>query len=332
VVQKAIQRSERGAFEDRCPERRPPFTLASAAGFTAEVAPIIVERMPRALALMMLAAAGCTAASARVRDPSPVQPTVTAPVQLRLTLDEGSTWRRTREAFAGDVGGHSLRFELTSALALRPMGAGRVSATETIERLSFARDGERGPLPPGTHGAIGTRTHLVLDDRNEVVEAPRIEGHGGRLLRATLLAAIEALRVQLPEGEVRGGDRWSAPRVTLSPEGLRGITVDVDRTFVLVDVEGDRARVGWEGRIAVRPFAAMGGRIEGRGELHGFSWIGLEDGVTRRTELDVTLAARPAGTSEALELLRVGAKYAERTERVGSAGDEIPEGDRRRLW
>ncbi len=296
----------------------------------------MVERMPLRVVAAILLAAGCAPVSAQPRGaPSPAsaapRSAVTAPVELRVSLDENTHYRRSREAFAGDVGGHALRFEVTSALELRPLGAGRFLCLEQVERLDYARDGEPASPPSGSHGASQITLRSIVDARNELVEGPDAQ-RGGRLLRASLLAAVEALRVHLPAHPVQGGDRWSAPRVTLAPEGLRGITVDVDLDFVLMDVANGEAQIGWEGRLEVRPFAALGGRIEGRGEVSGVSWLSLEDGVAGHTELDLMLAARPAGASEALELIRVGVKYAERTERVSGGGDEIPEGDPRRLW
>ena len=123
-MQKAIHERVGGRDAPRCPEwgraftvRTPrPFTRAAAkdrAAHPSDACVIVenivenmVERMPLRVVAAILLAAGCAPVSAQPRGaPSPAsaapRSAVTAPVELRVSLDENTHYRRSREAFAG---------------------------------------------------------------------------------------------------------------------------------------------------------------------------------------------------------------------------------------
>ncbi len=279
-------------------------------------------RLAIALCLLPL---GCGGAPSSGREGGAGEP-ADAPVALRITLpSELASWDRTQSVTVRDFGGHHLRIEASSLLQLRrqPRADGYAALRHQLYRaLEYRQDGAIQDPGPAMGGIAEHQVRSLVDRHGRLLEGPELAGApSSTQLAAAVLLLARLIEPSYPAEPVAVGDTWSEPTALWNTPPLHLAVVEIDRSWTLLGVDGEgdarRARIGWEVRLRIQPFAISGVSVAGQGRLEGESVVSLADGVSGHADLDLVAEVGPAGASDVLPLFRLEAKI--RDERVPSA-------------
>lgn len=147
----------------------------------------------------------------------------------------------------------------------------------------------------------GTAYTIKFDSRGRIVEMTDIGDLSPESQAMVEQIGGAGFGVQLPEDAVSPGDTWTANINLDVPAGMgSSMALDMDITYTLVSVDGDLAKVSFEGPITMSG-GAGGMTMDGTGGLSGTVVLDVAKGRVQDTESQMSLDISVAGMTMSMD-------------------------------